>query len=133
MLNFLFKNVYGLPLDYNPVSEFWVDKELINDVDSVDAPVEIVEIISVVDTNEIDCSFVDGIIEVNVSDDVVDQIRFLETIYKFGWVDFSVQIGKIISVVDTNEIDCSFVEGIIEINVWNDVDDDNLCCEHEWY
>ena len=82
-------------------------------------------IIYVVNTNDIDCSFVEKIFGVNVSDDVVDQIRFLETIYKFGWVDFSVQMGKIISNVDTNEIDCSYVEGIIEINVWNDVDDEN--------
>ena len=52
---------------------------MINNVDLVVVPVEIVKLVSVVDTYEIECSFVEGIIEFNVSDDD-DENKLVEMI-----------------------------------------------------
>ena len=103
--------------------------EMINNVYWVDISVGNGVIFPVVDTNELDCSVVDRIIELYISDDVDDDIMLLEMINKFGWVDFSVQIGEICSGVDTNEIDCSFVDGFIEVNVSDDVVDQIMFLE----
>ena len=43
--------------------------------------------------------------------------------------DLSGEFGELVSAVDTIEIDCSFVEGIIEINDSDDVDDENELVE----
>ena len=53
---------------------------MINKFGWVDFSVQISEIFSGVDTNEPDCSFVNRIIEINVSDDVDDENELIEMI-----------------------------------------------------
>ena len=103
--------------------------EMINNVDWVDDSVEIVKIVSVVDTNEPDCSFVQGIIEFNISEDDDDENELIEMVNNVYWVDISLGNGEIFPVVDTNEIDCSFVEEIFEVNISDDVDDQIVLLE----
>ena len=64
-------------------------------------------------------------IEIEVSHDVDDEIIQVELKQNIAGVEFSVEVGEIISVVNTNEHDCSFVEVGIKFDVSDDVDDEN--------
>ena len=68
------------------------------------------EIISVVITNELDCSVVEVGIKFVVSHDVDDEIILVQFQKNVAGVAFSVEGGEIVSVVNTDELDCYVVE-----------------------
>ena len=82
------------------------------------------EIISVVNTNELDCSVDEVGIKFDVSYDVDDEIILAEFKKNGAGVEFSDEVAEIVSVVNTNELDCSFVEVCIKFDVLHDVDDE---------
>ena len=76
----------------------------------VEFSVEVGEIVSVVNTNELDCAVVEVGIKFDVSHDNDDEIIPYEFKQNVAGVEFSVEVSEIVSVVNTNEFDWSVVE-----------------------
>ena len=80
-------------------------------------------------TNELDWSVVEIGIRIEVSHDVNDEIILAEFKKNGAGVEFSDEVAEIVSVVHTNELDCSFVEVGIKFDILHDVDDEIILVE----
>ena len=68
-------------------------------------------------------------IKFDVLRDDDDEIKLVEFKYNVAGVEFSVEVGEIVSVVNTNELDWSVVEMGIAIEVSHDADDEIILVE----
>ena len=80
-------------------------------------------------TNELDWSGVEIGIRIEVSHDVNYEIILAEFKKNGAGVEFSDEVAEIVSVVNTNELDCSFVEVGIKFDILHDVDDEIILVE----